>query len=340
MPAQRRSSGRRAGGAAPDPKTEITKLLRKGKKTWAESKEEAKTIGRVDVPDGTYEVDLQGCEFKVKDGTPYIVRRHVIVDGDHADKVLTDTLWFDVENAKRVAFIYQWLELAGFDLPEDPGELYEMIEQLNEECYSGKVRVYHWGDNNRMGVDLLEAYDPEDEDGEEGGEEEGTEEAGEEEAGTEEAGDDDGEEVALEDMTEEELLEVCKDEGIELPKARRGKKLTKAQLIRTIEAADEAADGGEEEGEEETGEEDAGDDVAERLAEFCKAQDIKLAKGEADDIEAMKKKVAKYEYVRDELEEDDVAVLTEAGLEELIVDGEEEAPEPEPKKTTRRRGKK
>ena len=336
MAAQRRSSGR-TGGAAPDPKTEITKLLRKGKKTWAESKEEAKTIGRVDVPDGTYEVDLQSCEFKVKDGTPYIVRRHVIVDGDQADKVLTDTLWFDVENAKRVAFIYQWLELAGFDLPEDPGELFEIIEQLNEECYSGKVRVYHWGDNNRMGVDLQEAYDPEEEGGEEGAAE------GAEEAGAEEG---EAEEVALEDMTVEELLEVCTEEEIELPKTRRGKQPTKEALIRTIEAADE--EGGEEEGAEEGGEEEGAEEAAEeddsaaRLAEFCKAQDIKLGKGEADDLEAMKKKISKYEYVKDELEEDDVALLAEVGLEELVVEGEaeEEAPAPAPKKkSTRRRSK-
>jgi hypothetical protein len=333
MPAQRRGSGKTGG--APDPRSEIQKLLRKGKKTWGDSKEEAKTIGRVDVPDSNYEVDLQGCEFKVKDGTPYIVRRHVIVDGDHADKVVVDTLWFDLENARRTAFIYQWLELLGEALPEDPGELFDIIERINEESYQGKVRVYHWGDNNRLGVDLLEAYEPE-----EGGagSETASEEAPAEEAPAEDA------EKPLEEMELEELLKICEEDSIEVPKGRRNRAPGKDAVIAAIKKWDEenpeAAAPAEEAASEEAPAE-GGDDDAKALLEdtaaFCKAQDIKLTKAEAGDIEAMKKKISKYEYVSNELEKDDVELLGELGLEELVVQPEAPKEEP-PKRTSRRRG--
>jgi hypothetical protein len=306
---------------AVDPRTEIQKLLRKGKTTWKESREEAKNLGPIDVPDGVYEVDFDSAEFKVKDGTPYIVRRHVIVDGDHADKILPDTLWFDLDNPKRTAYIYAWIELLGYDLPEDPAELYDLVEQITADGYSGVCKVYHWGDNARMGIDLQKVYEAEE--GAEGTEEPATEE------GTEEP--------PLEDMSIDELLQICEEDGIQVPKGRRGRKPAKAAIIKAIEdfdAAQEAEEGTEEPATEEGDDDDA--QLLEDTAEFCKAQDIKLTKGDATDLEAMKKKISKYDYVRTELEEEDVELLNEIGLGELVVE-EEPAEEPaeEPPATTK-----
>ena len=325
MAAQRRSPGAApAAKTAVDPKSEIQNLLRKGKQVWADSKEEAKTLGRgANVPDGTYEVDMQSVEFKVKEGTPYLVRRHVIVDGEQKDKVLVDTLWFDLENARRTAFIFGYIEMLGFTAPEDPAELFDIVEQVNKEGYAAKARVYHWGDNDRMGVDLLEVYEPE-------------AAAGAEAAGTAAAAE--PAEKALEDMTEAELLEVFTTESIPAVPTRRGRAATKEQLIAAIKAWDaahpvEEAAGG-----------DAGGDEAAALVEdtaaFCKAQDIKLTAEQAKDLEAMKKLISKYEYVKTELEESDVSLLKDLGLEALIVEPEAPAPTPAPAPApARRRGK-
>jgi hypothetical protein len=304
-----------------DPKSEIQNLLRKGKQVWADSKEEAKTLGRgANVPDGTYEVDLQSVEFKVKDGTPYLVRRHVVVDGEQKDKVLVDTLWYDLENARRTAFIFAYIEMLGFTAPEDPAELFDIVEQVNKEGYAAKARVYHWGDNDRMGVDLLEVYEPEAAAGAEGAAPAAAAEPAEK---------------ALEDMTVEELKEICTTEGIAVPSGRRGAAPSKDVLIAAIKAWDAAHPV---EGEAAA---PAADDAAALLtdtAAFCKAQDIAVTPAQAKDIEAMKKLISKYEYVRTELEESDASLLKDLGLEELIVEPAAPTPPPTPA-PARRRGK-
>lgn len=295
MVAQRRVAG---AGGVPNPKTEIQKLLREGKQVWADSKEEAKTLGRsADVPDGIYEVDLQSAEFKVKDGTPYIVRRHVVVDGNHRNKVLIDALWYDLENARRTAYIFAWVEMLGFTPPDDPGELFDIVEAINKGGYTAKARVYHWGDNDRLGIDLLEIYEPE------GAEDEQTADA--------------EPEKAIEDMTVEELTAICTEKKIPIPTGRRGAAPGRAALVQAIKDWDATP----------AGEDDAAALLADTAA-FCKAQDIKLTAEQAKDLEAMKKLISKYEYVVTELEESDASLLKDLGLEELIV--EEQKPEPAP----------
>ncbi len=333
--ATRRSSG---GGKPRDPEAEIAKLLKKGTKEWGKSKDEVANIGADNrVPASTYEVKLVKLTLIAKSDKLSLMRKHMVTDGEYEGDTVTDFMRFTSDNGEvSKAYIRRYFETLEVDVPEDPADLPALVKELTDEGYEGKLRVWYTKGDNRdfLNAQLLEAYPPED-----GGAGSETVDGGEAEpeaaaAPAEEAAPAEGDDgtKSLDDMDKTELIALIKEEGIDIKGTSRK---SKEKLVEEIRAFDDTTDAAPGDDSGATGPAEAAqvdEDAADRksLAVFCKAQGLEEVNAE-NSVDELCAEIGKYEYERDKLDKDDIALLESFKLGEVIVD-----PEP-PKPTARRR---
>jgi hypothetical protein len=193
--------------------SEHGKRLAQLRKQWKKSKKEKENrFGAENLEDGTYLAQLRTCKIKESStsGKLMIAREHVLLEGEHEGMVIFDNM--QLEHEVGMIFIRRWLEMLGHEEPENPDDLPEILEEIQEASPRVTIRTKKnegFPPNvNVIGVDDGDGEEVE----EETEEEEEKEEEGEVEE--EEEGKEDEEEAKKEEEEEEGEVEE-EEEGEE-----------------------------------------------------------------------------------------------------------------------------
>jgi len=146
---------------------EFKEALRNAREMYEDAK-----IYSSDVPEGQYKLQLLSASmaFAKTSGALMIKRQHQVLDGDHEGKHVFDNLVlthvFGWNNAQK------WMELCGYEVPDDPEEVEDVITGINEENPIVIARVTKSGEDNSFTnvhvIELLEeSAEVEDDDDEE-----------------------------------------------------------------------------------------------------------------------------------------------------------------------------
>jgi hypothetical protein len=208
--------------------SEHGKRLAQLRKQWKKSKKEKENrFGAENLEDGTYLAQLRTCKIKESStsGKLMIAREHVLLEGEHEGMVIFDNM--QLEHEVGMIFIRRWLEMLGHEEPENPEDLPEILEEIQEASPRVTIRTKKnegFPPNvNVIGVDDGDGEEVEEETEEEEEkvtskknskikgkvEEEEEEEDGEVEE--EEEGEEDDEEAKKEDEAEEGEVEEAED---------------------------------------------------------------------------------------------------------------------------------
>ncbi|MBW7990000.1 MAG: hypothetical protein FVQ84_08300 [Planctomycetes bacterium] len=112
------------------------------------------------IDEGVYSFQLQSCKFQEAktDGHLMIKRVHQVIDGEFHGEPVTDFLHLIPEKRITMKFVGIWVEFMGFECPEDPVELEEIVNQINELAPTYTAEVKKTGDfYNVTEKELLEA---------------------------------------------------------------------------------------------------------------------------------------------------------------------------------------
>lgn len=135
--------------------------LSKMQSNWNSSKAQYATqFGGEKVPAGVYIVQLHSAKLaETKESQKlYIRRQHVIMEGDYKGVAVFDNMF--IENEMGAMFFRQWIDLCGFEAPDDPTELEELITEISKTSPVAKVNVKHNKDfTNVQYVEVLEDED-------------------------------------------------------------------------------------------------------------------------------------------------------------------------------------
>lgn len=235
------------------------------KGTWKKAGGEYDTMfGASKLEEGEYIVKLQKAVLKEKNGSMKIAREHVVVDGEDKGVVIYDQV--NMDNEKSLAFLWRWVEKMGFEIPEDPEDLVELLEELVESEPVVLVDVKQ-NDAGFTNINIIELMDESDEESEESEEEEESDE--EEESEEEEEPEEESEEAEESEESEEE-----------------------------------------EESDEQT-------QLVERMITFAYAWDLDGVEDDTD-FDSVKQIIAASSYPEENLDEEELALLNELGLEVCI----------------------
>jgi len=163
------------------------------------------------IPPGQYTMRLQSAavEESASSGNMQIHCEHLIVEGDHAGEVVHDYL--QVETPLGPRFIKIWIDVMGFEVPEDLTELEEVVAAISDAAptYIAKVTEKDGFTNVRVQRLVDEGEEPDEP------------AAGEEDndSGEADQGEAEGEDAEAEGNAEleEELSQFCQDWDVEVP---------------------------------------------------------------------------------------------------------------------------
>jgi hypothetical protein len=93
------------------------------------------------LPPATYLLRLQSAEVEesASSGNLQIHLEHLVVEGELAGEVQHEYL--QIETAQGPFYVKQWIEMMGFDVPDDPADLPDVVEAISEKAptYTGQV---------------------------------------------------------------------------------------------------------------------------------------------------------------------------------------------------------
>ena len=147
-------------------------------------------------PPGEYEATLSSCKLDEKGNKLVIAQQYIINEGDEEGrKVLVNTFLegkTDETSAKMWAFARKFLDTMGYEPPENPEDIEDIIDEMNGSEAVVRLIISKNDQNPDFpNVRVLPAEDSGEEGEEEAGEESGEEAKGEEKGEEEEVGDDD-----------------------------------------------------------------------------------------------------------------------------------------------------
>ena len=130
--------------------------LKRMKKNYTEQKQTAKDMFTL-VPAGVYVGVLQSAKIaESSNGNLLIKREHLITEGDESGSTVFDNMMLETELG--FAFIIRWLEICGYEAPETPEEIEDIIEAMTDENPGVKFSIKHSGNYANVSVqELLEA---------------------------------------------------------------------------------------------------------------------------------------------------------------------------------------
>lgn len=130
---------------------DFRKRLKGTKKVWDAGRAEQETL-----PNGIYTMQLQKCELREsKSGNLMILREHLVVEGEFDGEVATDFLHLETERGPY--FVARFLEKVGFEAPDDPEEIADMVEQLNTDnpIYTAEVKTKEGSDFTNINIQRM-----------------------------------------------------------------------------------------------------------------------------------------------------------------------------------------
>lgn len=267
------------------------------------------TKGFDPVPDGDFKVQLMKCEIKQSAESQHwmMCPQMKILEGDSAGQMIFSNLMFEGKNGWNPFNPKKFFEGLELELPEFD-EMEDSIEELveNDTIMDVNLKTSGSGFQNLTTMGIDEDYEP----GEEGDESDGEEDDSSEDEDDEEGYTADD----INEMKKDELLEFIEEneleyEGKETPKAM------KKFIIEYLESQEESDEDDSEEDEDDDGEDDENHSA---LVEFCQAygMDVNDDMSVAEMVAYIEEE--EFEFEADQLEEDEVTLLTEVGLEDSI----------------------
>ena len=188
-------------------RSEFARRLGQLKESWGAADE-----GFSQIKPGLYLMQLQSAavEESASSGRMQIHREHLVREGEMEGEVIHDYMQIETELGPR--FVKQWINMMGFDVPDDPTELEEVVAAISDAApiYRAKVTEKDGFTNVRI-AKLLESG--EEDEGPEPEEEEAEEAEEETEAEDEEEAE---EEQGSGDELEEQLSKFCEDWNVEV----------------------------------------------------------------------------------------------------------------------------
>ena len=177
--------------------SEYTQRLSNMKDAYDESQNQYDSMFRgVKIPAANYLARLQSAKVteSKSSGKLMVSREHIITDGEYKGMVVYDNIM--LETPMGFTFARRWFDMMGYNQPENPKEIPDLVEEMANEAPDVKIRIKHSGDF--INVSVIEVI------GEGSGEDTG------EDTGTD-TGEDKGESELL-----ERLRAFCISEEIEV----------------------------------------------------------------------------------------------------------------------------
>ena len=154
--------------------TNFKARLKKMKKGYTEQKQTAKDMF-TKVPAGVYVGTLISAVVKESSsGNLMIARKHLITEGDETGTTVSDNKM--LENDLGFAFVIGWIELCGYEAPDNPEDIEGVLSAMVEEELSVKFLAKHSGNFiNAQVQELLSTSDKFSSSGDDNGDDEGDE---------------------------------------------------------------------------------------------------------------------------------------------------------------------
>jgi len=114
-------------------------------------------FGGVKIAPGNYIAQLQKAVIvESKTSQKLMIKReHIITDGEFQGHVVYD--YMHLESPMGFTFTRKWIEQMGYEAPDDPAELEDLVEAISDEGAAVKVNVKHSGDF--VNVSVVELLD-------------------------------------------------------------------------------------------------------------------------------------------------------------------------------------
>jgi len=116
-------------------------------------------FGGVKIDPGEYIARLQSAKLvESKSSGKLMVRReHVLMDGEFKGMVIFDNMI--LETPMGLTFIRRWFDQMGYEAPEDPEEIENVVSAVSKDAANVKIQVKHSGDF--VNVAVIEVLDEE-----------------------------------------------------------------------------------------------------------------------------------------------------------------------------------
>lgn len=131
--------------------------LRAMRETWRESSAVYdSTFGGVKVDPGQYTARLQSAKIveSKTSGNLMIRREHVILDGQFKGSIVRDNM--NLSNAMGMSFVRHWIDQMGYEPPDDPEGIEEVLDVICSDAPLCKIAVKQSGDF--VNVSVIEVY--------------------------------------------------------------------------------------------------------------------------------------------------------------------------------------
>ena len=131
------------------------------KENWDQSENQYNSMfGGVKIPAGDYIARVQMVKLAEakSSGKLMIKREHMIAEGAHTGSVVYDNMM--LETPMGMSFVRKWFENMGYESPNDPSEIEDILVSINEEAALVKIAVKHSGDFTNVAV--IEVIEEED----------------------------------------------------------------------------------------------------------------------------------------------------------------------------------
>jgi len=306
----------------------LKSILKKGQKKWKKARKDAENMGKSQVEDGRYVAKLVEVKpGKSQAGRDQIVFTYKILEGKPKGKKVSS--FEGIETEKNLMFLANKISKFGYEVPEDATEIVDVVEELQKEKPTCRIRVK---DNDGFAnvyldglVDEEEVEESEEEEEEEEDEDEDEEESEdddeEEESEDEDEDEDENEEESEEEEDDESEEEDDEDEDDE----------------EDDEEEEEENEEEEDEDDEEGDDADEDEDEEEEGEEITKGMKVLVKKGKKKLPGKVTKIFEKDEAVNVKL--DDGKLLKKVSIDKLEEYDEDEVPEEPKKKSKGKNGK-
>lgn len=125
-------------------KSQFVKDMEKCQGTWKDSKTEYDTTyGGERVETGEYVARIANYEVKKsKSSDKWMVeRKHTIIAGKYKGVTIRDYIGLESTNIQYVARVRNWLNVLGYEQPEEIADLWEIIEVISKEGQTVQIEV-------------------------------------------------------------------------------------------------------------------------------------------------------------------------------------------------------
>lgn len=280
---------------------------------WAMSQGQyEQQFGGEAVPPGLYIAKLQSAKIKVSksSGKLMVSREHLLTEGEHTGKVIYDQLM--LSTAKNLVYVRQWIDMMGYECPEDVTTLEPTVQAISDEHAFVKITIVDDGDFRNVTVTEVLGVGDE------------TQETPQTQTTRKPATTTQKQESGPKEYVLEDLINFCNAVGIEL----KGIDADDAEAV--MNAIQEYVIPAESltpefkemliaiglEGIIDTSVSNAEADQIElknELVQFCIGQAIKFDND--DTVEQLTERIDAFEYPEDKLTDDEKALLVKIGLE-------------------------